>query len=327
MHAAVYKGQSVVAVEQIPTPEIGPGEMLIRVEACGICHTDLKKIEYNLLAPPRIYGHETAGVVAQRGRGRAPASRPAIAWSCSITSPAGLFLLPQEALRAVPGLQEGRRHGGLRAGGRRLFAIRAGDGLDRASAAWKRFPTAFPSSAPLRRAGEHLPESRGAVRARSPAKWWWLLGQGPIGLMFTMLVRAHGRARDRDRHHSERAGSFRRRCGAERGLRSAHRRMWRRRSRALTEGRGADLVIVAASAPGIVEQAIRCSRPGARILLFAQTSDTERIEVSGAASAWVSGRCSVATALRWICRRNPRTWCFSGALPVEELDFASASAG
>src|SRR5437773_10220479 len=67
MHAAVYKGQSVVAVEQVPTPEIGPGELLVRVEACGICHTDLKKIEYNLLPPPRIYGHETAGVVAAVG--------------------------------------------------------------------------------------------------------------------------------------------------------------------------------------------------------------------------------------------------------------------
>ncbi len=49
MQAAVYKGASVVEVESIPVPEIGRGEILIRVEACGICHTDLKKIEYNLL--------------------------------------------------------------------------------------------------------------------------------------------------------------------------------------------------------------------------------------------------------------------------------------
>src|ERR1700752_2345175 len=68
MHAAVYKGNSVVAGEEVPPPEIGPGEILVRVEACGICHTDLKKIEYNLLAPPRIYGHETAGVVVRTGR-------------------------------------------------------------------------------------------------------------------------------------------------------------------------------------------------------------------------------------------------------------------
>ena len=68
MRAAVYKGDSVVAVEQVPTPGIGAGELLVRVEACGVCHTDLKKIEYNLLAPPRIYGHETAGVVVRTGR-------------------------------------------------------------------------------------------------------------------------------------------------------------------------------------------------------------------------------------------------------------------
>src|SRR5690348_9411399 len=67
MRAAVYTGESTVSVESVPTPEIGPGELLVRVESCGICHTDLKKIEYNLLAPPRIYGHETAGVVAAVG--------------------------------------------------------------------------------------------------------------------------------------------------------------------------------------------------------------------------------------------------------------------
>ena len=66
------------------------------------------------------------------------------------------------------------------------------------------------------------------------------------------------------------------------GLRSARGRAWTQRVKAMTDGRGADLVIVAASARGIVEQAVACSRPGARILLFAQTSHQERIEVSGA---------------------------------------------
>src|ERR1700688_1087149 len=69
MRAAVYTGSSTVSVEHVPTPEIGPAELLIQVESCGICHTDLKKIEYNLLTPPRIYGHETAGVVAAVGQG------------------------------------------------------------------------------------------------------------------------------------------------------------------------------------------------------------------------------------------------------------------
>ena len=69
MHAAVYRGSGQVAVESIPTPEIGPGELLVRVETCGICHTDLKKVEHDLLPPPRIYGHETAGVVVRTGVG------------------------------------------------------------------------------------------------------------------------------------------------------------------------------------------------------------------------------------------------------------------
>ena len=69
MRAAVYRGQSTVRVEEIPVPAIGPGELLVRVESCGICLTDLKKVEYDLLPPPRIYGHETAGVVTAAGDG------------------------------------------------------------------------------------------------------------------------------------------------------------------------------------------------------------------------------------------------------------------
>ena len=52
--------------------------------------------------------------------------------------------------------------------------------------------------------------------------------------------------------------------------------------KAQTNGRGADAVVVATNVPGIVEQALHISRPGAKILLFAQTSATERIEISGA---------------------------------------------
>jgi L-iditol 2-dehydrogenase len=69
MKAAVYVGDSRISIESVPVPAIGPGEMLVRVESCGICHTDLKKVEHNLLPGPRIYGHETAGVVVETGAG------------------------------------------------------------------------------------------------------------------------------------------------------------------------------------------------------------------------------------------------------------------
>ena len=54
MGASVYRGSSRLFLEQLPVPEIGPGELLVQVESCGICHTDLKKIEYDLLPPPRV---------------------------------------------------------------------------------------------------------------------------------------------------------------------------------------------------------------------------------------------------------------------------------
>src|SRR5438132_819022 len=69
MLAAVYQGKSTVSVERVGRPHAGRGEILVRVEACGICHTDLKKIQYDLLPGPRIFGHETAGVVVETGEG------------------------------------------------------------------------------------------------------------------------------------------------------------------------------------------------------------------------------------------------------------------
>ena len=64
MHAAVYRGVNDVRVEAVAVPEIGPREVLVRVAACGVCGTDLKKIHFGLTPPPRIFGHETAGTLA-----------------------------------------------------------------------------------------------------------------------------------------------------------------------------------------------------------------------------------------------------------------------
>jgi len=87
----------------------------------------------------------------------------------------------------------------------------------------------------------------------------------------------------------------------------------------LTEGRGADSVIVAASAPGIVAEAIRYSRPGSRILLFAQTSHQERIDLSGAdvcvGERVIFGSYSASVDLQ----KESADLVFSGDLPVEDL--------
>src|SRR5512135_2092408 len=67
MRAAVYRGPGEVRLETVPVPEIGAGELLIRVHTCGICGTDLKKIATGSHSAPRIFGHETSGIVAQAG--------------------------------------------------------------------------------------------------------------------------------------------------------------------------------------------------------------------------------------------------------------------
>src|SRR5579862_6901384 len=69
MRAAVYRGKGKVVVETVPVPEIAAGEVLIRVAACGICGTDIKKIEYGFVAAPQIFGHEVSGTVAALGAG------------------------------------------------------------------------------------------------------------------------------------------------------------------------------------------------------------------------------------------------------------------
>ena len=69
MQAAVYHGLNDVRVETVPVPEIKAGEILVRVHTCGICGTDLKKIATGSHSAPRIFGHETSGVVAAVGAG------------------------------------------------------------------------------------------------------------------------------------------------------------------------------------------------------------------------------------------------------------------
>src|SRR5437868_3261337 len=69
MLGAVYFGANDVRLETIPVPQIGQDELLLRVHTCGICGTDLKKIATGSHSAPRIFGHETSGVVAAVGKG------------------------------------------------------------------------------------------------------------------------------------------------------------------------------------------------------------------------------------------------------------------
>ena len=316
MHAAVYKGNSVISVEEVPTPEIGPGEVLVRVEACGICHTDLKKIEHNLLAAPRIYGHETAGVVARTGENvhNLTVGDRVIVFH---HIPCGAcFYCRRKLFAQCPVYKRvGVTAGFEPAGGGFAQYVRVMDWI-------------------VQRGFEKIPEGVSFEQASfvepvntclkavvqcgpTPEDVVLIIGQGPIGLMFTMLVNRTGAVVvATDTIEERRALSVE--CGA--------RAAWDPRTwdvaaeiRRLTGGRGADIVILAASFSGVVEEAIRYSRPGARILLFAQTAATERIEASGAdicvGERVLFGCYSASVDLQ----RESADLVFTGALPVEKL--------
>lgn len=70
--AVVHAFGKPLAIEDVPVPTPGPGEILVKVVACGVCHTDLHAADGDWPvrpSPPFIPGHEAAGVVAALGAG------------------------------------------------------------------------------------------------------------------------------------------------------------------------------------------------------------------------------------------------------------------
>ena len=67
MRAVIYRGANDLRLETVPVPAIQAGELLVKVAVCGVCPTDIKKIQHGALTPPRIFGHETAGVIVTAG--------------------------------------------------------------------------------------------------------------------------------------------------------------------------------------------------------------------------------------------------------------------
>jgi D-arabinose 1-dehydrogenase-like Zn-dependent alcohol dehydrogenase len=69
--AVVRKPQSALVIEDRPIPEPKSGEVLIRVHACGVCHSDLMVQQglFSFAKYPMVPGHEVAGVVEKVGQG------------------------------------------------------------------------------------------------------------------------------------------------------------------------------------------------------------------------------------------------------------------
>jgi L-iditol 2-dehydrogenase len=316
MKAAVYVGRQTVRVEDVPTPEIGAGELLVRVEACGICHTDLKKIEYDLLPGPRIFGHETAGTVVAAGDGVSGFTRGDRVIAFHHIPCLECFYCDRKLYAQCPVYKKvGITAGYVPAGGGFGQYIRVMDWIV------SRGVEKIPDGVSFERASlvEPFNTCHKAMHSADPQPGdvVVVLGQGPIGLMFTLLAKRAG-ARVIGTDTIAARLELSRKFGADLALDPRADDVIDT-VKQCSEGRGADLVVVAVSAPGLVEQAVRCSRPGARILLFSQTSDKERVEVSGAdicvGERMIFGSYSASVDLQ----KESARLVFSGELPLEDL--------
>ena len=191
MRAAVYVGNGRIEIQSVPVPGIGAGELLVRVECCGICNTDLKKIEHNLLTPPRIFGHESAGVVVATGEGvtkfkpgdRVVAFHHVPCRAC--------FYCDRKLYAQCEGYKRvGITAGYEPAGGGFAQYIRVMDWIVREGV--ERIPdgVSFEAASFV----EPVNTCHKAVVAMDPQPGDVVLiqGQGPIGLIFTMLVARTG---------------------------------------------------------------------------------------------------------------------------------------
>ena len=280
MRAAVYRGKGRVVVEDVPVPAIGAGEVLIRVASCGICGTDIKKIEYGFVAPPQIFGHEVAGTVVAVGSGVTKWKTSDRVMSFHHIPCGACFYCERRLFSQCPGYKKvGLTAGFDPNGGGFAQYVRAMPWMA------ERGMLAIPDDVSFDEASFIEPVNtciKAVEKARvSTGETVLVMGLGPIGLLLMMLSKLAGATViGSDPMPARRAKSLS--LGADVALdpREGH---LAEEIRARTEGRGADVVLVAVPIPSALTDALALTRPGGRVLLFAQNDPQMKIEFPAAA--------------------------------------------
>jgi len=274
MRAGVYRAQGVVRVEEVPVPEVGPNEILIKVAACGICGTDIKKIFQRYVEPPQILGHELAGTVVATGFGVTkfqPGDRVMSFHHipCQKCFYCERRLFSQCKQYKTTGLTAGfTPNGGCFAEYVKAMPWVAERGI-----------IALPENVSFEEATFLEPINtilKAVQKARVTAGETVLVaGCGPIGLQLLMVAQLTGaRIYSSDPMPERRAKSLT--LGAVESFDPSGGKLVQE-VKARTEGRGADAVLVAVAHPAVVEEALAAARPGGRVLLFAANDPVTRI--------------------------------------------------
>ena len=69
MKAAVFYGAGDIRVEERPMPKAGPGQVVVKIDYCGVCGTDVEAYKYEIVKPVIVLGHENVGTVYEVGEG------------------------------------------------------------------------------------------------------------------------------------------------------------------------------------------------------------------------------------------------------------------
>jgi L-iditol 2-dehydrogenase len=277
MRAAVYRGVNDVRVQTVPVPvnadgTIGAGEVLVRIDTCGICGTDLKKIHSGSHSAPRIFGHEMAGTIAlvgERVAGFAVGDR-VMAYH-HIPCGKCYYCRKQTFAQCETYKKVGCTAGFAPAGGGFAEYIRVMDWIVATGGLVK-----IPDDIPFEQAAfiEPVNTCFKAVKllGLEPDETVLVIGQGPIGILLAALARRTGATVLTSDLYAERhaiAAKF----GLDQPLDARSDVV--AAAKAATEGRGADVALVAVGADALIRTAMDAIRPGGRAMLFASTQHGE----------------------------------------------------
>ena len=272
MRAAVYRGVDDVRLEEVPVPEIGRGEILVRVHTCGICGTDLKKISTGSHSAPRIFGHETSGVVAKVGEGVSEyAAGDRVMVFHHIPCRECYYCRHQTFAQCSTYKKVGCTAGFEPSGGGFSEYVRVMDWIVQKGTVRIPDGVSFEQACFVEPVNTCLKGIE--TLCLKPNETVFVIGQGPIGLILSVLAkRAGARVITSDLYPARLtiAKTF----GLNQTI-DASKADAVQAVRGMTEGRGADAVILAVGGSGLIRPAMDAARPGGRVLLFAQTARGE----------------------------------------------------
>jgi L-iditol 2-dehydrogenase len=272
MRAAVYYGVDDVRVASVPVPVVGRGEVLIRVHACGICGTDLKKIHTGSHSAPRIFGHETAGTIAAVGpevKSFDVGDRVMVFHHIPCRE---CYYCRKKTFAQCPVYKRvGCTAGFEPSGGGFAEYVRVMDWIV------ERGLVKIPDGVPFEQAAFVEPVNTCLKGVHSlnlaPDETVLVIGQGPIGILLASLAKRTGArvlTSDLYRERHDTAAIY----GLDLPI-DASKEDVISVTRVASEGRGADAVLVAAAGNSLIRTAMDAARPGGRVLLFAQTQHGE----------------------------------------------------